>query len=57
MLVVAGLALGYGVLSKDVLFVCTVAPVVLAVLWRRTLPLRDGGGAGRRRPSCRTRST
>jgi 4-amino-4-deoxy-L-arabinose transferase-like glycosyltransferase len=41
-LVVAGLALGYGLLTKDVLFVCTVAPVVLAVLWRRTLPLRDG---------------
>ena len=41
-LVVAGLALGYGLLTKDVLFVCTVVPVVLAVLWRRTLPLRDG---------------
>ena len=41
-LVVAGLALGYGLLTKDVLFVCTVVPVALAVLWRRTLPLRDG---------------
>jgi hypothetical protein len=40
-LVVAGLAMGYGVLSKDILVVCTVAPVVLAGLWRRTLPLRD----------------
>jgi 4-amino-4-deoxy-L-arabinose transferase-like glycosyltransferase len=40
-LVAAGLALGYGVLSKDVLAVCTVAPVVLAVLWRRTLARRD----------------
>ena len=44
-LVVAGLALGYGLLTKDVLFVCTVVPVALAVLWRRTLPLRDGGAA------------
>ena len=40
-LVAAGLAMGYGVFTKDVLFVCTVAPVVLAVLWRRTLPLRE----------------
>ncbi len=40
-LVVAGLALGCGLLSKDVLIVCTVMPVVLAALWRRTLPLRD----------------
>ena len=40
-LIAAGLAMGYGVFSKDVLFVCTVAPVVLAVLWRRTLPLRE----------------
>lgn len=41
-LVAAGLAMGYGVFSKDVLVVCTVAPVVLAVLWRRTLSLREG---------------
>ena len=41
MLVVAGLAMGYGVFSKDVLVVCTLAPVVLAVFWRRTMPLRD----------------
>lgn len=41
MLAAAGLAMGYGVFSKDVLVVCTLAPVVLAVLWRRTLPLRD----------------
>lgn len=41
MLVLAGLAMGYGVFSKDILVVCTLAPVVLAVFWRRTLPLRD----------------
>lgn len=40
-LVAAGLALGYGVLCKDVMVVCAVAPVVLAVVWRRTLPLRE----------------
>lgn len=40
-LVLAGLALGYGVLSKDVLVLCAVAPVVLAVVWRRTLARRD----------------
>jgi hypothetical protein len=40
-LVVAGLAMGYGVFSKDVLVVWTVAPVMLAVFWRRTLPRRD----------------
>ena len=40
-LVVAGLALGYGVLCKDVMVVCAVAPVVLAAVWRRTLPLRE----------------
>jgi hypothetical protein len=40
-LILAGLALGYGVLSKDVLFVCTVTPVLVAVAWRRTLPGRD----------------
>ena len=40
-LVLAGLAMGYGVFSKDVLAVCTLAPVVLAVFWRRTLPRRD----------------
>lgn len=41
LLVGAGLALGYGVLSKDVLFVCTVTPVLVAVAWRRTLAPRD----------------
>jgi hypothetical protein len=40
-LVVAGLALGYGVFCKDVMVVCAVAPVVLAAVWRRTLPLRE----------------
>lgn len=40
-LAAAGLAMGYGVLSKDVLFVCTVPPVLVAVAWRRTVPPRD----------------
>jgi hypothetical protein len=40
-LVGAGLALGYGILCKDVMVVCGVAPVVLAAVWRRTLPLRE----------------
>ncbi len=40
-LVLAGLALGYGVLTKDVIAVCAVVPVVLALLWRRTLTRRE----------------
>lgn len=40
-LVVAGLAMGYGIFSKDVLVVCTVVPVVAAVFWRRTMVRRD----------------
>ena len=37
----AGLLLGYAVLTKDVYVLATVAPVLAAALWRRTLPLRD----------------
>lgn len=40
-LVFAGLLMGYGVLTKDVFAICTVGPVVIAVLWRRTLQVRD----------------
>ena len=43
LLVTAGLAMGYGILSKDVIAVMTLAPVVAALLWRRTLDRRDGG--------------
>jgi hypothetical protein len=40
-LVLAGLALGYGTLTKDVIAVCAVVPVVFALLWRRTLTRRE----------------
>jgi hypothetical protein len=40
-LVIAGLAMGYGILSKDILAVTTFAPVVAAMLWRRTLDRRE----------------
>ncbi|MGQ1837343.1 hypothetical protein ACT4S2_02680 [Kocuria turfanensis] len=33
-----GMLLGYGVLTKDVFVLLTVAPIVLAILWRRTIP-------------------
>ncbi|MEX5301177.1 glycosyltransferase family 39 protein [Kocuria sabuli] len=36
-----GLLLGYGVLTKDVFVLLTVAPVMLSVVWRRTLPSRE----------------
>ena len=36
-----GLLLGYSVLTKDVFVLLTVAPVVLAVVWRRTLAVRQ----------------
>ncbi len=36
----AGLLLGYGVLCKDFFIICTIAPVLVAVLWKRTLPWR-----------------
>ena len=37
----AGLALGYGVLTKDVLAVFALVPVLLAARWRATLPRRE----------------
>ncbi|WIG16333.1 hypothetical protein [Kocuria rosea] len=36
-----GLLLGYSVLTKDVFVLLTVAPVVLAVVWRHTLAARQ----------------
>jgi 4-amino-4-deoxy-L-arabinose transferase-like glycosyltransferase len=41
-LIPAGLLLGCGVLTKDAMAVLAVLPIVLAVLWRRTLRLRQG---------------
>lgn len=41
LLFLGGLLLGYGILTKDVFVLMTVAPVVLAVVWRRTLPLHQ----------------
>jgi hypothetical protein len=40
-LVFAGLLMGYGVLTKDFFAICTVGPVIMAALWRRTLHVRD----------------
>ncbi|MCD4849759.1 oligosaccharide flippase family protein [Arthrobacter sp. AK01] len=40
-LVGAGLLLGYAVLCKDFFVICTVGPVVVAVIWKRTLPWRQ----------------
>ncbi|MFJ4025952.1 hypothetical protein ACIPWF_01155 [Paenarthrobacter sp. NPDC089989] len=40
-LIAGGLLLGYAVLCKDFFIICTVAPVIVAVLWRRTLPWRQ----------------
>ncbi len=40
-LFLAGLLLGLAVLTKDVFAFYAVAPVLLAVVWRRTLPFRD----------------
>ena len=42
-LAAGGLAMGYGILTKDVVLVCTLVPVGLAVLWRRTLSAHDAG--------------
>ncbi|MEG9247447.1 glycosyltransferase family 39 protein [Arthrobacter sp. Soc17.1.1.1] len=41
-LVAAGLLLGYAVLTKDVFVLGAVAPIVLALFWRKTLAMRDG---------------
>ncbi|MFF0904420.1 UNVERIFIED_CONTAM: glycosyltransferase family 39 protein [Kocuria sp. CPCC 205316] len=35
--VCGGLVLGYGVLTKDVFVLFTVAPIILAVMWKQTL--------------------
>ncbi|WP_159697807.1 oligosaccharide flippase family protein [Arthrobacter sp. 18067] len=40
-LIGAGLLLGYAVLCKDFFIICTVGPVVVAVIWKRTLPWRQ----------------
>jgi hypothetical protein len=40
-LAVAGLFMGYGVLTKDLLALYTVVPVVLAVFWKHTLQIRQ----------------
>lgn len=40
-LALAGVLMGYGILTKDFFALCTVAPVILAVAWRRTLRLRE----------------
>ncbi len=42
-LLTAGLLLGLAVLTKDVFAVYAVAPVLLAVAWRRTLQVREAG--------------
>ncbi len=41
LLFLAGLLLGYGVLTKDFFALCTVAPLVVAALWRKTLRVHD----------------
>jgi hypothetical protein len=40
-LIGAGMFLGFAVLCKDFFVVCTVGPVLLAVLWKKTLPWRQ----------------
>jgi O-antigen/teichoic acid export membrane protein len=39
-LIAAGLLLGYGVVTKDVFALAALVPIVLAVLWRRTIAPR-----------------
>ncbi|MGP0222655.1 MULTISPECIES: hypothetical protein [unclassified Paenarthrobacter] len=34
---------GYGILCKDFFIICTAAPLVLAAVWKRTLPWRQAG--------------
>lgn len=36
-----GMLLGYGVLTKDIFVLVAAAPIVMAVIWRRTLPLNQ----------------
>ncbi|SEI71047.1 Membrane protein involved in the export of O-antigen and teichoic acid [Arthrobacter sp. yr096] len=40
-LIAVGLLLGYAVLCKDFFIICTVGPVAVAVIWKRTLPWRQ----------------
>ncbi|MGM7777456.1 hypothetical protein ACSVHC_15760 [Arthrobacter sp. KNU-44] len=40
-LVLAGLLLGYSVLTKDVFALCTIVPTIVGTFWRRTLRIRD----------------
>jgi O-antigen/teichoic acid export membrane protein len=40
-LVAVGLLLGYAVLCKDFFVICTVGAIVVAVIWKRTLPWRQ----------------
>ncbi|MEV7606414.1 oligosaccharide flippase family protein [Paenarthrobacter sp. NPDC089322] len=37
-LATVGLLLGYSILCKDFFFICTVAPVFAAAMWKKTLP-------------------
>ncbi|MFP3580782.1 hypothetical protein SB659_14500 [Arthrobacter sp. SIMBA_036] len=38
----AGLLLGISVLCKDFFFICSVAPVLVATVWKKTIPWRQG---------------
>lgn len=40
-LVLAGLLMGYGVLSKDFFALCSVVPLLAAVVWRKTIRRQD----------------
>lgn len=42
-LIFTGLLFGYGILTKDIFVLMTIAPVILAGLWRATLPWREVG--------------
>ncbi|MFP3581113.1 phospholipid carrier-dependent glycosyltransferase [Arthrobacter sp. fls2-241-R2A-200] len=44
LLVLAGLLLGYSVLTKDFFALCTVVPVGAATVWRQTLRRREAAG-------------
>lgn len=41
-LATAGLLLGYSILCKDFFFISTVAPVLAAMVWKKTIPWRQG---------------
>jgi len=40
-LMAAGLLFGCSILCKDFFFICTLAPVLAAVVWKKTLPWRE----------------